>query len=70
MFKIFRTPYVSQRDNGRQFDIKIIEEICEMWNKLKIVHGMLRCNESQGLVQRANQAIEKMLRTQTIQQSG
>ena len=34
-----------------------------MWNKPKIVHGKSRHSQSQGLVEKANQDIEKMLST-------
>ncbi|XP_020298040.1 KRAB-A domain-containing protein 2-like [Pseudomyrmex gracilis] len=50
----------SRCDNGREFTNKIIEEVCGMWNELKIVHGKPRHSQSQGSVECANQDIEKI----------
>jgi hypothetical protein len=63
VFTIFGAPCILQSDNGREFANKIIEEVCGMWNELKIVHGKPRHSQSQGSVERANQDIEKMLST-------
>lgn len=50
-------------DNGREFANKIVQEACDMWPELKIVHGKPRHSQSQGSVERANQDIENMLST-------
>lgn len=42
---------------------KVIVELRQMWEELKIVHGKPRHNPSQGLVERANQDIKKMVFT-------
>ncbi|XP_072380698.1 KRAB-A domain-containing protein 2-like [Diabrotica undecimpunctata] len=63
VFTIFGAPHILHSDNGRKFANKIIEEVCSMWDELKIVHGKPRHSQSQGLVERANQDIEKTLAT-------
>ncbi|XP_072392374.1 KRAB-A domain-containing protein 2-like [Diabrotica undecimpunctata] len=63
VFTIFGAPHILHRNNGREFANKIIEEVCSMWDELKIVHGKRRHSQSQGSVERANQDIEKMLAT-------
>ncbi|CAI6358245.1 unnamed protein product [Macrosiphum euphorbiae] len=42
---------------------KIINELCNMWEDLKIVHGKPRHSQSQGSVERANQDVENILAT-------
>jgi transposase InsO family protein len=56
-------PNILHSDKGREFCNQIIKSLCEMWNDIKIVHGKLRHNESQGSVERANQDVENMLAT-------
>lgn len=63
VFTILGAPCILHSDNGREFANKVIEEVCKMWNELKIVHGKPRHSQSQGSVERANQDIEKMLST-------
>lgn len=60
LFTIFEVPSILQSEIGQEFDSKIIEEICGMWNDLKIVYGKPRDSTySQGPDQRANQDIKK-----------
>ena len=54
IFSIFGAPRILQSDNGREFVNCIIEELCSMWEGLKIVHGKLRHRQSQGSVERVN----------------
>jgi len=63
IFCIFGAPMILQSDNGREFVNKIIEDLKEMWDTLKIVHGKPRHSQSQGSVERANQDIQNMLIT-------
>ncbi|KAJ8718885.1 hypothetical protein PYW07_016441 [Mythimna separata] len=63
IFTIFGAPNILQSDNGREFSNKIVQEACDMWPKLKIVHGKPRHSQSQGSVKRAIQDIENMLST-------
>lgn len=63
IFCIFGAPSILQSDNGREFANRVIEELCSMWNGLKIVHGKPRHSQSQGSVERANQDIQNMLMT-------
>ena len=61
IFTILGAPSILQSDNGREFCNQVIEEICAMWDGLKIVHGKPRHSQSQGSVERANQDVENML---------
>lgn len=63
IFTTFVAPSILQSDNGRDFVNRVIEELCGMWNDLKIVHGIPWHSQSQGSVERANQDIENMLAT-------
>ena len=54
---------ILQSDNGREFVNKIIKDLKEMWDTLKIIHGKPRHSQSQGSVERANQDIQNMLIT-------
>ena len=62
-FCTFGAPSVLQSDNGREFSNSVIEELKDMWDGLKIVHGKPRHSQSQGSVERANRDIEDMLST-------
>ncbi|KAK7573634.1 hypothetical protein V9T40_010825 [Parthenolecanium corni] len=61
IFTTFGAPNILQSDNGREFANQVVEEVCSMWPKLKIVHGKPRHSQSQGSVERANQDIVNML---------
>lgn len=63
IFTIFGAPSILQSDNGREFANNVVKEVRAMWPELKIVHGKTRHSQSQGSVERANQAIENMLCT-------
>ncbi|CAI6360566.1 unnamed protein product [Macrosiphum euphorbiae] len=63
IFTTFGAPAILQSDNGREFVNKIINELCNMWEDLKIVHGKPRHSQSQGSVERANQDVENILAT-------
>ncbi|XP_026811263.1 KRAB-A domain-containing protein 2-like [Rhopalosiphum maidis] len=63
IFCIFGAPMILQSDNDREFVNKIIEDLKEMWDTLKIVHRKPRHTQSQGSVERANQDIQNMLIT-------
>ncbi|XP_072398012.1 KRAB-A domain-containing protein 2-like [Diabrotica undecimpunctata] len=58
---IFGAPHILHSNIGRELANKIIEEVCSMWDELKIVHGSHKHSQSQSSVDRANQDIEKML---------
>ena len=62
-FCTFGAPSVLQSDNGREFSNSVIEELKDMWDGLKIVHGKPRHSQSQGSVERANRDIEDMMST-------
>lgn len=63
IFTTFGAPCILHSDNGREFCNKVIENMCQMWEEMKIVHGKPRHSQSQGSVERANQDIENMLAT-------
>lgn len=63
IFITFGAPSKLHSDNGREFVITIISNLCNMWPELKIVHGKPRHSQSQGSVERANQDIENMIAT-------
>lgn len=63
IFTTFGAAAILQSDNGREFVNKIINELCNMWEDLKIVHGKPRHSQSQGSVERANQDVENILAT-------
>jgi hypothetical protein len=48
---------ILQSDNGREFVNKIIEDLKNMWDTLKIVHGKQRHSQSQASDERANQTL-------------
>jgi len=54
IFTTFGSPTILQSDNGREFVKKIINELCNMWENLKIIHRKPRHSQSQGSVERAN----------------
>ena len=61
IFCILWAPTVLQSDNGWEFANSIIEELLEMWDGVKLVHGRPRHSQSQqGSVERANYDIENM----------
>ncbi|XP_072398119.1 uncharacterized protein [Diabrotica undecimpunctata] len=47
---MFEAPHILHRDNGQEFANNVTEEVCSMWDKLKIVHGKPRHSESQAKV--------------------
>ena len=63
IFCIFGAPAILQSDNVREFVNAAIQEMAEMWDGLKIVHGRPRHSQSQGSVERANADIENILST-------
>ena len=63
IFCTFGAPTILQSDNGREFANAVVEEIKDMWDVAKIVHGKPRHSQSQGSVERANQDVEEMLAT-------
>jgi len=40
IFTTFGAPYILHSDNGGEFCNKIIRSLCEMWNDIKIAHGV------------------------------
>jgi len=54
-------PFTPQRDNGREFANKTIQNLADMWPGMKLVHGQPRHSQSQGSVERSNQDVRDIL---------
>ena len=61
IFCMFGAPFILQRDNGREFANKIIQNLAAMWPGMKLVHGKPRHFQRQESVERSNQDIRDML---------
>jgi hypothetical protein len=61
IFTVLGAPVIIQSDNGREFVAKVIQELVDMWNGIKIVHGRARHPQSQGSVERCNQDIKQLI---------
>lgn len=53
-FSIFSVPSILQSDNGREFVNSVIEQLCLMWQDLRVVHGKSRYWQNQGSVKKSN----------------
>jgi hypothetical protein len=51
---MFGAPFLLQSDKGREFSNKIIQNLAEMWQKMKLVHGKPRYSQSQESVEKSN----------------
>lgn len=63
IFTIFGAPSILHSDNGREFVNKVIVELANLWDGIKLVHGKPRHSQSQGSVVRANQDVQHILAT-------
>ena len=64
LFELFTEigpPTILQSDNGREFTSKIIKNLSNLWNNLKIINGRPRHPQSQGLIERGNSEIGKLI---------
>ena len=61
IFCMFGAPFILQSENGREFTNKIIQNLADVWPRMKLVHGKPRHSESQGSVERSNQDVRDML---------
>jgi hypothetical protein len=61
IFCIFGAPFILQSDNGRECANKIIQNLAEKWEGMKLVHGKLRHSQSHGSVEKSNQDVRDML---------
>ncbi|CAF1292393.1 unnamed protein product [Rotaria sordida] len=61
IFLQFGPPKILQSDNGKEFVAKIILELKSSWPDLIIINGRPRHPQSQGLVERGNAVVQKML---------
>jgi len=57
IFCMFGVPFILQSDNGHEFVNKIIQNLADMWPRMKLVHGKPRHSQSQGSVERSNQVV-------------
>jgi len=63
IFTTFGAQTMLQSNNSREFVNKIINELCNMWQDLKIIQGKPRHSQIQGSVEGANQDMENILAT-------
>ncbi|CAM4830987.1 unnamed protein product [Rotaria magnacalcarata] len=61
IFYTFGPPKILQSDNGKEFVANIILNLKLNWPDLIIINGRPRHPQSQGLVERANAVVQKML---------
>ncbi|CAM4847562.1 unnamed protein product [Rotaria magnacalcarata] len=61
LFYTFGPPKILQSDNGKEFVANIILDLKLNWLDLIIINGRPRHPQSQGLVERANAVVQKML---------
>src|SRR5215216_5216315 len=64
LFELFTEigpPTILQSDNEREFTSKIIKNLSNLWNNLKIINGRPRHPQSQGLIERGNSEIGKLI---------
>ena len=61
IFCMFGVPFILQSDNGREFTNKIIQNLADLWPRMKLVHGKPKHSQSQGSVERSNQDFRDML---------
>jgi len=64
LFELFTEigpPTILQSDNGREFTSKVIKDLTKLWDNLKIINGCPRHLQSQGLIERGNCEIGKLL---------
>ena len=64
LFELFTEigpPTILQSDNGGEFTSEVIKSLSKLWNNLKIINGRPRHPQSQGLIERSNCEIGKLL---------
>ncbi len=64
LFELFTEigpPTILQSDNGREFTSKVIKNLSNLWSNLKIINGRPRHPQSQGLIERSNCEVGKLL---------
>ena len=62
VFAHFGPPKILQFDNGREFVNTLVNKLVEDWpGEITIVNGRVRYPQSQGVVERTNAKVEKML---------
>ena len=64
LFELFTEigpPTILQSDNGREFTSNVIKDLSNLWNNVKIINGRPRYPQSQGLIERSNSEIGKLL---------
>jgi transposase InsO family protein len=59
LFTEIRPPTILQ--SGREFTSKIIKNLSNLWNNLKIINRRPRHPQSQGLIERGNSEIGKLI---------
>lgn len=61
IFTTFGAPSILHSENGREFVNKVIDELTNLWDGVKIVHGKPQHSQTQSSVERANQDVQNIL---------
>lgn len=61
IFTLLGAPSILQCDNDRELTNKIIEELANLWNGIKIIHGIPTHSQSQDSIEQANQDVKNMV---------
>lgn len=61
IFCQFGPPIILQSDNGGEFTSDVIKSLTKMWPSLKLINGRPRHPQSQGLVEKGNDILEKKI---------
>ena len=61
IFCQFGPPIILQSDNGGEFTSDVIKDLIKIWPSLKLIKGRPRHPQSQGMVEKGNDILEKRI---------
>ena len=61
IFCQFGPPIILQSDNGGEFTSDVIKDLTKIWPSLKLIKGRPRHPQSQGMVEKGNDILEKRI---------
>ena len=68
VFPVMGLPRILQSDNGREFVIKLVDEVLATWSgQLQPVSGRPCHPQSQGLVEQAHYTLERMISAKIVE---